>query len=61
MSFHPSQENRWRNVIAPALSGIVVDGGPLEPFRVDLSRASDAILDEILRAIAGVYGCRGRH
>lgn len=52
MSFDPAYDARWHSVIQPALRSIQVAGAPLEPFRVDLSRASDAILDEILRSIA---------
>lgn len=52
MSFDERFNARWDQVLAPALSDLVHDGKPLEPFRVDLSRVSDAILTEILAAVA---------
>jgi hypothetical protein len=55
MSFEPRFGDRWQAVLAPAIRGVSHGGAPLEPFRVDLSRASDAILTEILEAIADSY------
>jgi hypothetical protein len=47
ISFDPVFMARWQNVIQPA----IVEIG-LEPFRMDVSKISDSILTEILRAIA---------
>jgi hypothetical protein len=52
MSFAPEFTPRWQNVLAPALGRIEIKGTPLSPFRVDLSKAGDAILTEILQAIS---------
>lgn len=52
MSFASQFEDRWINVIAPAIKSIVVDGKPLSPIRVDASKISESILTEILGGIA---------
>lgn len=52
MSFAKEFDARWSDVLRPALAGLAVGGQPLDPFRVDLSKASDAILTEILQAIS---------
>lgn len=52
MSFDKRFDARWKNVINPALSGIQFNDIPLEPYRVDLTSASDSILTEILDQIA---------
>jgi hypothetical protein len=53
MSFDPAFDARWSTVLQPALKCVVLENGiPLDPFRVDLSRSSDAILTEVLQAIA---------
>lgn len=52
MSFDKRFDGRWEQVLGPALSDLIHDGRPLEPYRVDLSRVSDAILTEILATIA---------
>lgn len=52
MSFEPRFNARWTKVLIPALKSLSHEGEPLDPFRVDLSRASDAILSKILTAIA---------
>jgi hypothetical protein len=52
MSFAKIFEARWESVIRPAISSVEHNGARLEPFRVDLSKKSDAILVEILEAIA---------
>jgi len=52
MSFAQQFENRWKNVIAPAISSISNNGEPLNPIRVDARRVSDSILTEILGGIA---------
>jgi hypothetical protein len=51
MSFDAKFTPRWENVIAPAISRIEHQGRRLRPHRVDLSRASDAMVSEILRGI----------
>lgn len=52
MSFAKEFTPRWERVLEPALRRIAFDGAKLEPFRVDTSMASDAILTEILQEIA---------
>jgi hypothetical protein len=52
MSFDTRFDARWINVLGPALSRIQVNGTPLDPHRVDLTRASDSVLTEILDSIA---------
>lgn len=52
MSFDKRFDSRWENVLSPALSRIQVNETSLEPHRVDLTRASDSILTEILDQIA---------
>src|ERR1035437_373147 len=55
MSFAPQFENRWTNVIAPAITSVTWGGKPLIPFRVDQRTISDSILTEILN---GIGRCR---
>lgn len=55
MSFDPRFDRRWSEVIAPAVRRVRVNEVPLEPHRVDLRRASDSILTEILD---GIGRCR---
>lgn len=52
MSFDARFQSRWENVLSPALQHISHNKSPLRPFRVDLGKASDAILTEILQNIA---------
>jgi hypothetical protein len=52
MSFLPRFDARWRDVLAPAVRRIEVNGTSLEPHRVDLRKASDSVLTEILEGIA---------
>lgn len=52
MSFDARFDDRWENVLVPAIGSLSSGGETLEAFRVDLSRASDAILTEILTAIS---------
>jgi hypothetical protein len=47
MSFAPQFQDRWDNVIVPAVQEL-----GLEPFRVDLRMISDSILIEITKSIA---------
>jgi hypothetical protein len=55
MSFDPRFNARWHNVIAPAVRRVKVAGTALEPHRVDLRKASDSVLTEILE---GISRCR---
>lgn len=52
MSFDPRFDPRWREVVAPAIRSVVVNGKPLEPLRVDARKVSDSILTEILSGIS---------
>lgn len=52
MSFDKRFDARWKNVIRPALSNILLNDMPLEPHRVDLTNAGDSILTEILDHIS---------
>lgn len=53
MSFDNRFDSRWASVIQPAIERLRGSRNEmLQPFRVDLSRVSDAILTEILREIA---------
>jgi hypothetical protein len=52
MSFDPRFDQRWENVIAPAIGRISANDRPLEPFRVNARKVSDSILTEILNGIA---------
>ncbi len=52
MSFDDKYESRFKEIIAPAIRSIKVDGVSLEPYRVDLSKTGDSILTEINDGIA---------
>lgn len=52
MSFHPMFDERWKNVIDPAIRRVARKNVPLEPHRVDIRRVSDSILTEILTGIS---------
>jgi hypothetical protein len=52
MSFASQYQARFRNVIAPAIRSIAVNGVSLAPYRVDLSKSGDSILTEINDGIA---------
>lgn len=51
MSFDPRFDQRWSEVIAPAISDVQRNGKSLKPIRVDTRRISDSILTEILSGI----------
>jgi hypothetical protein len=55
MSFHQRFDARWHNVIAPAVRRVKIGDNPLEPHRVDLRKASDSVLTEVLE---GISRCR---
>ena len=52
MSFAPQYQQRFAKVIGPAIESIKVDGVPLKPRRVDISKSGDSILTEISDGIA---------
>lgn len=52
MSFAEVYKQRFEQVIAPAIRGIQVNGVPLQPYRVDLSKSGDSILTDIMDGIA---------
>ena len=55
MSFDPRFDARWRDVLIPAVRRIEFSGIRLEAHRVDLRKASDSVLTEILE---GISRCR---
>lgn len=52
MSFSDVYKVRFENVIAPAIKGILLNGIPLSPYRVDISKSGDSILTDIMDGIA---------
>ena len=52
MSFHPMFDERWKNVIDPAIRRVERNNVPLEPHRVDIRQVSDSILTEMLTGIS---------
>lgn len=52
MSFAPQYQNRYDEVISPAIAAISVAGVSLKPIRVDLSKSGDSIIREIMDGIA---------
>ncbi|MDL2123207.1 MAG: hypothetical protein LWX51_09005 [Deltaproteobacteria bacterium] len=52
MSFAPQYEARFKEIIAPAIQSIVLEGSRLEPYRVDISKSGDSILTDISDGIA---------
>ena len=52
MSFDTRFDARWRNVIAPAIRSLQINGRAMEPVRVDTRRVGDSILTEILTGIS---------
>ena len=74
MSFDPEFDARWKDVLTPAIRAVRVTDVPLEPHRVDLRKAGDSILTEILdgisrcrvfladiTAVAEIHGCSVRN
>lgn len=55
MSFDPRFDARWHNVLIPAVRRSKFSGVCLEAHRVDLRKASDSVLTEILE---GISRCR---
>lgn len=52
MSFAPEYDTRFKQVIDPAIRSLVIEGRPLEPYRVDTSKSGDSILTDISDGIA---------
>lgn len=52
MSFDFKYQSRFDRVITPAVKSLSIDGTPLTPLRVDLSRTGDSILTDINDGIA---------
>jgi hypothetical protein len=52
MSFASRFDQRWNEVIAPAIHRVLRNEVPLEPLRVDSRKVSDSILTEILDGIS---------
>jgi len=52
MSFSPQYQQRFDEVIAPAISAVRVHSVPLRPCRVDISKSGDSILTDIMDGIA---------
>jgi hypothetical protein len=52
MSFGEIFEERWKNIIEPAISDVQVDGSSLLPHRVDLRKVGDSIITEIIAGIS---------
>lgn len=52
MSFSSAYDQRFANVIKPAIEAVQVNGQPLKAFRVDNSKTGDSILTDILEGIA---------
>jgi len=52
MSFDPRFDQRWSEVIAPAVRRVLWNDKALEPLRVDSRKVSDSILTEILDGIS---------
>ncbi|MFH1023777.1 MAG: hypothetical protein V1809_10375 [Planctomycetota bacterium] len=52
MSFDDRYLPRYRDIIAPAIQSVLVDGKALEPYRVDNSKTGDSIITDIEEGIA---------
>jgi hypothetical protein len=52
MSFAPEYHVRYEQVIARAVSSIRVNGTPLAPYRVDISKSGDSILTDIMEGVS---------
>lgn len=59
MDFDERFEERWEEVIKPAVRNFPVDGSvnekQLEPYRVDMSKASESIITEIIYSISNCF------
>ena len=52
MSFDARFDDRWAQILEPAITNITIEGRELTAHRVDLSRRGDSVLTEILEEIA---------
>ena len=52
MTFAPTYQPRYDNVIAPAIKALLLNNSPLVPYRVDVSQSGDSILTDISDGIA---------
>jgi len=52
MSFNKKYNERFDEIIAPAIRSTIIDGIRMEPYRVDLSKSGDSILTDIVDGIA---------
>lgn len=52
MSFAPEYRVRYEQVIEPAISSIPLNGTPLKPHRVDISKSGDSILTDIMEGVS---------
>jgi hypothetical protein len=52
MSFDPKFDDRYQNVISPAIERLTVNGIRLKPYRVDISKSGDSILTDIMDGVA---------
>src|SRR5438552_2510987 len=52
MSFSPTYQKRFDDVIKPAIEAIAINGVKLTAYRVDLSKTGDSILSDIVDGIA---------
>ena len=52
MSFAPEYRVRYEQVIALAISSIRLNGTPLIPYRVDISKSGDSILTDIMEGVS---------
>ncbi len=52
MSFAPQYEDRFNQVIAPAIQSITISNVALTAYRVDISKSGDSILTDIMDGIA---------
>ena len=52
MSFAPEYNERYKEVIAPAISSIRLHNTSLIPYRVDISKSGDSILTDIIEGVS---------
>ena len=52
MSFAPEYRVRYEKVLSPAISSVIVNGTPLQPCRVDISKSGDSILTDIIEGVS---------
>lgn len=55
MDFGEKFENRWKDVIKPAIESVSINGDKLEPYRADTKKINDSIITEIT---SGIANCR---